>query len=196
MKKALVLLLTGMLTISTFTACGSSSSESTSSSESSSESTESSEESSTDESSAKSSTEEESSEVSEAESSVTEAPLPDGTYDVDFNTDSSMFHTNDEYNNGKSTLTVKDGKMTVHITLLSQNIVNLYLGTAEDAQKEGAELIEPTTTTIEYTDGSEDEVVNCFDIPVEALDTDFNCALLGKKGVWYDHIVSVSSPEE
>ena len=55
--------------------------------------------------------------------------LEDGTYTVDFNTDSTMFHINDAYD-GKATLTVEDGQGTVHIVLVSKNIVNLYLGTA------------------------------------------------------------------
>ena len=33
------------------------------------------------------------------------------------------------------------------------------------------------------------------DIPVEALDTDFSVAILGKKGKWYDHTVSVRNAE-
>ena len=57
-----------------------------------------------------------------------EPELEDGTYKVDFNTDSGMFHENPDYNDGKATLTVKDGKMTVHITLNSKNMVELLLG--------------------------------------------------------------------
>ena len=33
-----------------------------------------------------------------------------------------------------------------------------------------------------------------FDIPVPALDEEFDLALIGKKGTWYDHKVSVSNP--
>lgn len=121
--------------------------------------------------------------------------LADGTYNVDFNTDSSMFYENPDYNNGKATLTVKDGKMTVHITLNSKNIVNLFLGTAADAQKDGADLIQPTEDTITYTDGSASDVVYGFDVPVEKLNEDFDLALIGTKEKWYDHKVSVSNPE-
>ena len=124
------------------------------------------------------------------------AELEDGTYNVDFNTDSSMFHENPDYNNGKATLTVKDGKMTVHITLNSKNIVQLFLGTAEDAQKDGADLIDPAETTeITYSDGSAPKEVYSFDVPVETLDEEFELALIGTKGTWYDHKVSVSNPE-
>ena len=118
------------------------------------------------------------------------AALADGTYTAAFNTDSSMFHVN-EANDGQGTLTVKDGKMTIHISLASKIIVNLFVGTAEDAQKDGAALLEPTTDTVKYADGTEEEVYG-FDVPVEALDQEFDLAILGKKGKWYDHKVSVA----
>ena len=118
--------------------------------------------------------------------------LEDGTYSAEFDTDSSMFHVN-ESNDGKGTLTVKDGKMTIHDSLASKNIVNLFEGTAEDAQKDGAKLLEPTTDTVKYSDGTSEEV-NGFDVPVPALDKEFDLALIGTKGKWYDHKVSVSNP--
>ena len=74
--------------------------------------------------------------------------LEDGTYTAEFQTDSSMFHVN-EAMDGKGTLTVEDGKMTIHISLVSKNI---------------------------------------------ALDKEFDLALIGKKGTWYDHKVSVTNP--
>ena len=133
-----------------------------------------------------------------AEETAEEAPAPeapalaDGVYTAEFNTDSSMFHTN-EACGGKGTLTVKDGVMTIHVSLVSKTILNLFPGLAEDAQKDGAALLQPTTDTVTYSDGLSDEVYG-FDIPVPALDTEFDLALIGKKGVWYDHKVSVSNP--
>lgn len=124
------------------------------------------------------------------ESSASE--LEDGTYTADFNTDSNMFHVN-EAKEGKGVLTVKDGKMTIHVSLVSKNIVNVFVGTKEEAQADGAELIEPTTDEVTYSDGTTDEVYG-FDIPVEKLDENFNVAIIGKKGTWYDHVVSVSNP--
>ncbi|MBQ1902214.1 MAG: iron transporter [Lachnospiraceae bacterium] len=118
--------------------------------------------------------------------------LEDGTYTVDFTTDSTMFHVNDAYD-GKATLTVEDGQGTVHIVLVSKNIVNLFLGTAEDAQKDGAELLEPTVESVTSADGLTEEV-NAFDVPVPQLDEEFDLALIGTKGTWYDHKVSVSNP--
>ena len=119
--------------------------------------------------------------------------LTDGTYSVAFNTDSSMFHVN-EANNGRGVLTVKDGKMTVHISLVSKKIVNLFAGTAADAAKDGAAVLEPTTDKVTYEDGTVEEVYG-FDVPVESLDKEFDLAVLGTKGEWYDHKVSVSDPQ-
>ena len=120
--------------------------------------------------------------------------LEDGTYTAEFDTDSGMFHVN-EANDGKGVLTVKDGKMTLHVSLASKNIVNLFVGTAEDAQKDGAELLQPTTDTVTYSDGMSEEVYG-FDIPVEAIDEEFDLALIGKKNKWYDHKVKVTNPQK
>ena len=126
-------------------------------------------------------------------SDTTDAVLEDGTYEVEFKTDSGMFHVN-EANDGKGVLTVKDGQMSIHISLASKNIVNLFVGKAADAKKDGAELLQPTTDTVTYDDGTTEEV-NGFDVPVKALDKDFDLALIGTKGKWYDHTVSVTNPE-
>ena len=45
-----------------------------------------------------------------------------------------------------------------------------------------------------YSDGTSDEVYG-FDIPVQAVDTDFQLAILGTKGTWYDHTVSVADAQ-
>ena len=132
-------------------------------------------------------------EAETAEEAENPAPLEDGVYTADFDTDSGMFHVS-EACDGKGTLTVEDGKMTIHISLASKNIVNLYPGLAEDAQKEGAVLLEPTTDSVTYSDGITEEVYG-FDVPVPALDEEFDLALVGTKGTWYDHKVSVSNPE-
>lgn len=121
------------------------------------------------------------------------AALADGVYSADFITDSSMFHVNEAYD-GKGVLTVEGGKMTIHVSLASKKIVNLFSGTAEAAQQDGAALLEPTTDSVTYSDGTTEEVYG-FDIPVPAIDEDFAVALVGTKGTWYDHTVSVSNPE-
>lgn len=132
-------------------------------------------------------------EAADAETPETASDLEDGVYQVDFDTDSSMFHVNESCD-GKGTLTVEDGEMVIHVSLASKNIVNLYYGLAEDAQKDGAKLLEPTNDSVTYSDGFTEEVYG-FDIPVPALDEEYDVALIGKKGTWYDHKVSVSNPE-
>lgn len=139
--------------------------------------------------------------VSEAASSVAAssaasapaATLPDGVYSAEFVTDSSMFHAN-EACDGKGTLTVKDGQMIFHVSLVSKKIVNLYPGAAADAEANKTDWLLPTTDTVTYSDGTSEEVYG-FDIPIAALDEDFSLAILGSKGSWYDHTVSVCNAE-
>lgn len=103
-----------------------------------------------------------------------------------------MFHVS-EACDGKGTLKVENGEMTLHISLGSKKILNLYPGLAEDAAKEGAELLMPTEDTVTYSDGLTEEVYG-FDVPVPVLEEEFDLALIGTKGKWYDHKVSVSNP--
>lgn len=126
------------------------------------------------------------------ETAQNEAQLPDGVYTAEFSTDSSMFHVS-EACDGKGTLTVKDGVMTIHISLGSKKILNLYPGLAEDAAKDGAVLLQPTTDTVTYSDGMTEEVYG-FDVPVPVIGEEFDLALIGTKGKWYDHKVKVSDP--
>ena len=129
-----------------------------------------------------------------ASSAAETAALPDGVYTADFETDSSMFHAN-EACDGKGTLTVENGQMTFHVSLASKKIVNLYPGKAADAEANESDWLQPTTDTVTYSDGTSEEVYG-FDIPVSALDTDFDLAILGTKGKWYDHVVSVRNAAE
>ncbi len=132
-------------------------------------------------------------EQAEAEEAQTQKTvLEDGIYTVDFDTDSGMFHVS-EACDGKGTLTVTDGEMMLHISLASKNILNLFPGLAEDAEREGAEILEPTIDTVTYSDGLTEEVYG-FDVPVPVLEDEFDLALIGKKGKWYDHKVTVSNP--
>ena len=106
-------------------------------------------------------------------------PLADGVYNAEFTTDNSMFHVNEVYDN-IGTLTVQDGQMTIHVVLAGKGIINLFPGLAEDAEKEGAVLLEPTEETVNYPDGTTDTAY-AFDIPVPAIGEEFDCALIGKK---------------
>lgn len=116
--------------------------------------------------------------------------LEDGVYTVDVDTGSSMFHLN-ETANDKGKLTVKKGKATLHITLVSKNIVNLFVGEAEDAKQPGAKLIEPTLDVVTYSDGTTEEVYG-FDIPVEQME--FDVSIIGTHGNWYTHRIIMSNP--
>ena len=118
--------------------------------------------------------------------------LPDGEYIVDFDTDSGMFRAN-EACNGKGKLTVENGVQTLHVSLQSKKIVNLFPGTAAEAQEPGAVWLEPTVDTVTYSDGLSEEVFG-FDIPVASVGGEFDLAIIGTKGVWYDHKVSVLNP--
>ena len=130
---------------------------------------------------------------SAAASETAAAALPDGVYTAEFDTDSGMFHAN-EACDGKGTLTVENGKMTFHVSLASKKIVNLYVGMAADADANKADWLLPTTDTVTYSDGTSEEVYG-YDIPVAAVDEDFQLALLGTKGKWYDHTVSIRNAE-
>ena len=131
--------------------------------------------------------------ASSAASETDAAALPDGVYTAEFDTDSGMFHAN-EACDGKGTLTVENGKMTFHVSLASKKIVNLYVGMAADADANKADWLLPTTDTVTYSDGTSEEVYG-YDIPVAAVDEDFQLALLGTKGKWYDHTVSIRNAE-
>ena len=131
--------------------------------------------------------------ASESAAASSARTLEDGTYTAEFDTDSSMFHVN-EARDGKGTLTVEDGQMTLHISLQSKKIVNLYVGMAADAPDHEADWLQPTTDVVNYSDGTSDEVYG-FDIPVKALDEDFQLAILGSKGKWYDHTVRVANAQ-
>lgn len=131
-------------------------------------------------------------EAAATETAQDKAQLPDGVYTAEFSTDSSMFHVS-EACDGKGTLTVKDGVMTIHISLGSKKILNLYPGLAEDAARDGAVLLQPTTDTVTYSDGMTEEVYG-FDVPVPVIGEEFDLALIGTKGKWYDHKVKVSDP--
>lgn len=104
-----------------------------------------------------------------------------------------MFRVN-EAKHDKGILSVKNGKMNIHVSLSSKRIVKLYPGFAEDAKNNENEWLNPSQDLVTYDDGFS-ETVYGFDIPVKFLDKEFNIALLGKKGVWYNHKVSVSLDE-
>ena len=56
-------------------------------------------------------------------------------------------------------------------------------------------MLDPTTDKVKYDDGTTEEVYG-FDVPVEDLDEEFDLAVLGTKGKWYDHKVSISDAKK
>lgn len=120
------------------------------------------------------------------------AALANGEYSAAFNTDSSMFHAN-EADDGQGVLTVADDGMTIHVRLVSTKITNLYVGKAADAEADEANWLQPTVEEVKYSDGTTGET-NAFDIPVPAIGEEFDVAIIGEKGTWYDHKVSVTDP--
>lgn len=101
-----------------------------------------------------------------------------------------MFRVN-EADNGMGVLTVKNGEMTVHIRLSGKKILNLYRGLAADAPSDEGAWLKPVEESVTYSDGFS-ETVYAFDVPIKNLEKEFDLALIGKKGIWYDHKVSVS----
>ncbi len=128
------------------------------------------------------------------ETAASEPALSDGSYLAKFHTDSGMFCVN-EADEGMGELTVADGQMVIHVSLKSKNIVNLYLGLAKDAPDHADEWLQPTTDSVTYSDGITEEVYG-FDIPVPVIGEEYDLAIIGTKGTWYDHKVSVTDPVE
>lgn len=127
---------------------------------------------------------------------VTKDSLEDGVYKVDVETDSNMFHINEAMED-KGFLSVEKGKWLLHITLPSKNIVNMYMGTAEEAEaaeEKGEALIEPVTDTVTYSDGTSEEVYG-FVFPIDKLGEPITVAIIGTKDNWYTHEIIVSNPE-
>lgn len=124
---------------------------------------------------------------------VNEYGLEDGIYVVDVDTGSNMFHIN-EAKEGKGELTVKDGEMTLHITLTSKKIVNLFIGTSEEAEAADPDaLLVPTKDEVTYSDGMTDEVYG-YDLPCPAIGEPFDVSIIGTHGNWYTHPVTVTNP--
>jgi len=123
----------------------------------------------------------------------TTTTLTDGVYTATFKTDSSMFRANTDVEKA-TTVTVKDGKMTVKVILSGTGFDKVFVGSAEDAQKDGAATVDAVLEEVKCTDGSTDTFAT-FTFDIEKIGEDFNLATRGKKsGKWNDHVISVSNP--
>ena len=113
---------------------------------------------------------------------VTADMLNDGTYNISVKSSSSMFNiTNCD-------LTVSDGKMTALMTMSGKGYGKVFMGTGEEA------LIADENAFI--PDVPNEEGLNTFSVPVEALNTDTDCAAWSrKKEAWYDRTLVFMSDE-
>ena len=113
---------------------------------------------------------------------VTADMLKDGTYDIQVESSSSMFQVTD------CKLTVADGKMTAHMTMSGNGYGKVFMGTGEEAGKAQESDFIPDVP------GEDD--VNTFEVPVEALNTDIDCAAWSKKKEkWYDRTLVFQSDD-
>ena len=131
---------------------------------------------------------------SAAASETAAAALPDGVYTAEFDTDSGMFHAN-EACDGKGTLTVEKR----HDDLPRQPRFQRRSSTCMSAWPQTPTPTKPTgccpPPTPSPTPTAPPKEVYGYDIPVAAVDEDFQLALLGTKGKWYDHTVSIRNAE-
>ncbi len=96
--------------------------------------------------------------------------VKDGVYDIEAESSSPFFKIQ------SAKLTVRDGKMTAAISLDSKSYPLVYMGTAEEA------AAAPESDYVAF-----DEDSWTFTVPVEALDTELDCAAWSKRRKqWYD----------
>ena len=108
------------------------------------------------------------------------AALNDGVYNIDVESDSSMFKVVD------CRLTVSGGKMTAAVTLSGTGYGKLFVGTGEQAAA-AAE-----TEHIPFTENAEGKYVYTFELP--ALDEEISIAAWStKNSAWYDRKLTFKS---
>lgn len=110
-----------------------------------------------------------------------QAGIANGTYDIEAETDSSMFRSE------SCTLTVEDGAYTVALSLPGEGFSKLYYGSAEDAPNAPADEV--------YDYYLNEDGKYTFDLPVEALDKELPIAAFGqRRDTWYDHTITFHAP--
>ena len=96
-------------------------------------------------------------------------------------------------NDGKGTLTVKDGQMTFHVSLVSKKIVNLYVSMAADAEAHETDWLQPTTDTVTYSDACPMSLR--LRHPGEGSGRGLPAGHPRHQGKWYDHTVRVANAQ-
>ena len=108
------------------------------------------------------------------------AALNDGIYNIDVESDSSMFKVVD------CKLTVSGGKMTAAVTLSGTGYGKLFIGTGEQA------AAAPEAEHIPFSEDAEGKYVYTFEL--SALDTEIAVAAWStKKSEWYDRKLTFKS---
>lgn len=114
--------------------------------------------------------------------------LEDGWYIAEFKTSSNELQQS-ESRHGKGMFYVENGMGSIRLSLTDVSVQKLFQGTAEDAKKAGAQLLDlkdqKTGNGIPVRTGS---------LTVPYLDKEFDCAVLEADGSWSDHKVMVSNP--
>ena len=123
-------------------------------------------------------------EATGTEAPATKAAAPaDGTYQIEAETDSSMFRSE------RCTLVVKDGTYTATLVLPGEGFSKLYFGSAQDAASA------PADEVYEYAEGEDGKYT--FELPVSALDEPLKIAAYGqRRDKWYDHTITFVSPAQ
>ena len=116
-----------------------------------------------------------------AEVAAEASALADGTYAIEVDTDSSMFHSE------SCLLTVEGDTYTASLTLPGEGFSRLYFGSAAEAAEASDDEI--------YDYYLNDDGKYTFDIPVAALDEELPIAAFGhRRDTWYDHTITFCSP--
>lgn len=106
--------------------------------------------------------------------------IEDGTYKIEVSSSSSMFRIID------AQLTVKCEKMWAVLTLNGTGYEKLYMGTGEEA------LTDTDDNCIYFIEDPQGKYT--YEVPVEALNEDINCAAWSiRKEEWYDRVLVFDS---
>lgn len=113
---------------------------------------------------------------------VTAEQLKDGEYQIEVESNASMFRVVD------CKLTVADGKMSAVITMSGKGYIKMYMGTAAEADKASEADFIPCVETAEGA--------HTFQLPVEALNQKVTCCSYSKKRArWYDRTIVFRSDD-
>ncbi len=107
--------------------------------------------------------------------------LTDGTYEIEAETDSSMFRAE------TCLLKVEGGSYTAVLSLPGEGFSRLYFGSADEAA--GADESDI------YDYELNDDGLYTFELPVESLDEELAIAAYGqRRDTWYDHTIIFHAP--